>query len=713
MNIFSKFAVRSLYKNRSRTLFSLVGITLSSAMVTAVITGISSLYEYMMGIAELKYSKASISAYMKTNPLVRTSTILCALLLAIIVASAIILIYNAFSISINERKKQYGLLASLGATKKQLRMTIVTEASLTCIIGIPLGILLGIGGLTAIFHVLRQELAKLLQTDMAVPFRASAAPWAILAACVISFVTVLIAAYIPARKALSKPAMEVIRQTADTTIYNPKRLRTSAITSRLFGLEGDIATKNYKRCRRKYRTTVFSIFLSVVLFIASNSFCCYLTDSIHAVIEDFQCDIWLNARGVTTGNQTQELFARLNKSPGVTGGEYHYLFQEHAFLPSDTINQTFRNKYMSASESGNTTGKTLCENIGIIFLQDHAYDSFVQKERLDPSEYGGSTTPKALVYNTSTTYDNQEKHYAVRNFFETKPDSVEMVFATNRHVTLDGREYCLDSNFGPQIRSADHGKYEVQVIPYGLDPNQSWDSEADGAWVSLESVYDQKELPLGDTVKSLPPGIDHETAYLDLTLIYPERALQEIVPNPEKGESYMTFRTDNHAESYASMHNILGESDVYRDTNLYNIAEQNQTNRAYILTIRVFAYGFLFLILVISAANILNVISANVILRRREFAMLRSIGMTRSGFYKMAIFESLLYASKGILTGLPAAVALSALLWYLFIDGVTFAFYIPWKTAVLAIAAVLAVIVGTMFYTMHYIRKGGMMEQLR
>lgn len=706
MNIFSKFAVRSLRKNRSRTFFSLVGITLATAMITAVMTGISSLYEYLLEIARLKYSDESISAYIKESPLFRTASVLSVLVLAIIVASAVVLIYNAFSISINERKKQYGLLSSLGATKKQLRMTIVTEASLTCIIGVPLGILLGIGGLTGIFHLLRRELAEVLQTSGAIPFQLSAAPWAILIACVISFATVLTAAYIPARKALNMPAMEVIRQTADTNTYNPKKLRTSRITHFLFGLEGDIATKNYKRCRRKYRTTVFSIFLSIVLFISSNSFCCYLTDSIRAVIENYQCDIWLNAKGVAAGNQTETLFARLNQSPDVTDGEYHYLFEVDAFMPTNTINKTFRDKYIPASDNGETAGKTLCNNIGIIFLKDDVYNSFIKKEHLDPSKYGGSTIPNALVYNTSTIYDNEQKHYTICNFFKTKPETIEIVFATNRHVTLDGRQYHLDDSFTPYIQSDGHGKYEVQVI------SNDTETEAEEQWTPLESVCDIKELPLGDTIKSLPPGLDHESAYLDLTLIYPERALQTIAPNPERAGTYMTFTTDNHTESYASMQNILAESDDYRDANLYNIAARNQTNRAYILTIRVFTYGFLFLILVISAANILNVISANVILRRREFAMLRSVGMTRSGFYKMAIFESLLYGSKGILTGLPVSVGMSALLWYLFIDSVEFPFYIPWETAAIAVAAVLAVIIGTMLYTMRYIQKGRMMEQL-
>lgn len=704
MNIFSKFAVRSLRKNRSRTFFSLVGITLATAMITAVMTGISNLYEYLLEIARLKYSEESISAYLKESPLFRTASVLSVLVLAIIVASAVILIYNAFSISINERKKQYGLMSSLGATKKQLRMTIVTEASFTCIIGVPLGILLGIGGLTGIFYLLRRELAEVLQTSGSIPFQLSAAPWAILIACAISFATVLTAAYIPARKALNMPAIEVIRQTADTNTYNPKKLRTSRITRILFGLEGDIATKNYKRCRRKYRTTVFSIFLSIVLFISSNSFCCYLTDSIRAVIEDFQCDIWLNGKGVTAGNQTETLFARLNQSYGVTDGEYHYLFEVDAFIPTNTINKTFRDKYIPASDNGETVGKTLCNNIGIIFLNDDVYNSFIEKEHLDPSKYGGSTIPNALVYNTSTTYDNEQKHYTICNFFETKPDSLEIVFATNRHVTLDGREYHLDDSFTPYIQSAKQGKYEVQVYDVQMISD---DTEAEEQqWAPLESVCDIKEFPLGDTIKSLPAGLDHESSYLDLTLIYPERALQTIAPNPERVGTYMTFTTDNHTESYASMQNILNESDDYRDAYLYNVAERNQTNRAYILTIRVFTYGFLFLILVISATNILNVISANVILRRREFAMLRSVGMTRSGFYKMAIFESFLYGSKGILTGLPVSVGLSALLWYLFIDSVEFSFYIPWKTAAIAVAAVFAVIIGTMLYTMHYIQKG-------
>ncbi len=655
MNIFTRFAFKSLIKNRSQTVFSLIGILIATAMNAAVIIGGSSIYRHFQILNN------------KEERMFRTIWMLTVLLLTIIMISSVILIYNSFSISIHERKKQYGLLASLGATKRQLRRTVMAEAVFVCIIGIPFGVLLGIGGLEAVSYVLKSQLEELLQSGDGLIFRISVVPWTVAAICVLSFVTVLTAVYMPACRVMKISAVEAIRQTEDV-VYHPKKIRTRGFVRHVFGLEGELAAKNYKRSRGKYRTTVFSIFISIVLFVSASSFCSYLTDSIHAVAREFKCDIWMNARGVAAGAQTEELFAKFMKTPGVVNGEYHYLLEGCANAPADALSSDLYRKNTGHTKEQKQDGEVLCEGVGVVFVQDAVYDSFIRKQHLDQSEYIGNVVPKALVYDTVTLYDPEQRHYKVSSFFAEKPDSLQMLYAPDRYTALVGEN---------------------------------------------AEVFDIQEVQLGDMVYSLPDGIEHEAYYLDVALIYPERAMGAFSLNMEQADSYMTFRSGEHEKSYDEMNRIIAGSAAYADVSGYNVAAANRENRANILIIRVFTYGFLLMMSCTAIANIMNVVSANGILRKKEIAMLRSVGMTRFGFLKISVFESFLYGSRGVLFGLPVAAALSALLWYCFADTVEFPFYIRWDSLVCAVAGVFAIIGGTMFYTLRKTWNDNIADSLR
>ena len=112
--------------------------------------------------------------------------------------------------------------------------------------------------------------------------------------------------------------------------------------------------------------------------------------------------------------------------------------------------------------------------------------------------------------------------------------------------------------------------------------------------------------------------------------------------------------SDNHAESYTAVQAILNDNG-FNTKNLQNIAELEESERNIVTIIRVFSYGFIVLISLIAAANVFNTISTNISLRRREFAMLKSVGMTQKGFNKMLNFECLLYGSRALLYGLPVS----------------------------------------------------------
>lgn len=206
---------------------------------------------------------------------------LAAIVIALIMLGSISLIYNAFSISVSERTKQFGLLSSVGATKRQLGKMVIFESLLISAVGIPLGIASGIGGIAVTLLFIGGRFSSMIGSDFAVPMHVCVSWQSVAAAAVIALLTVLISAYIPSRRATRISAIEAIRQNADIS-SGPKTTRSSKLGIKLFGLPGLLASRHYKRNRRKYRTTVLSLFMSIVLFISSYAF----SDELMRAVED-------------------------------------------------------------------------------------------------------------------------------------------------------------------------------------------------------------------------------------------------------------------------------------------------------------------------------------------------------------------------------------------------------------------------------------------
>ena len=151
------------------------------------------------------------------------------ILVGIIAFGSISLIYNAFSISVSERTRQFGLLSSIGATKHQLTGSVLFEAFFLSIIGIPLGILSGIIGIGITFFFTGDMIAGFLYSDSDVTLSLHASIPALLAAVLVSLITILISAYLPARRAMKGSAIEAIRQSKDI-IIRPRKVKTAKLT---------------------------------------------------------------------------------------------------------------------------------------------------------------------------------------------------------------------------------------------------------------------------------------------------------------------------------------------------------------------------------------------------------------------------------------------------------------------------------------------------
>ncbi len=244
---------------------------------------------------------------------------LLVIVMGIVIIGAVALIYNSFAISVGERSRYLGMLSSVGATKRQKRNSIFFESAVIGLVSIPLGILSGLGGLGLTFLFINQNM---LLTNTNEKLLVKVTPESLLLACAVSILTIFISTYLPARRASKVSAIDAIRQTADIKITG-KTVKTSKLVRMLFGIEGEIGLKNLKRNRGRYKATVFSIVISIVLFLSISFFIENFVKSVELtqrgnnydikvldIREDAELKDWLNARNEITQYVFVQEFSR-------------------------------------------------------------------------------------------------------------------------------------------------------------------------------------------------------------------------------------------------------------------------------------------------------------------------------------------------------------------------------------------------------------------
>jgi putative ABC transport system permease protein len=270
-----------------------------------------------------------------------------AILIVLIMVGSISLIYNSFSISVSERTKQFGLLSSVGATSKQIRHSVIFEAFALALIGIPLGVLAGLLGIDVTLYFMDDLFASLISADVPVAFTMTVSIPSIVIAAITAMVTILISAHIPARRSAKIPAIEAIRQTPDIKL-KAKQVKTSWMTRKLFGLEGDLALKNMKRNRKRYRSTVVSLFISVVLFISASAFSMYLRDSVMNVYEDEKHDISYNLMQSKPNKSTNKLYEDIMALSTIEEGSIVTNTYGSVYLPKEKVDDAFYRETLDA-----------------------------------------------------------------------------------------------------------------------------------------------------------------------------------------------------------------------------------------------------------------------------------------------------------------------------------------------------------------------------
>lgn len=568
---------------------------------------------------------------------------LAVIIIIIVMLASVFVIRNSFAISITEKTSMYGMLASVGATKRQIRRNVLFEGFILGLIGIPLGILLGLGVNAILIAILNSVLGDMLSGATFV-FVTPTIP--IICAIVLSAVTIFLSSFFIALRASRIPPLVAIRGNKDIKVKNNKPYRTSKLTKKLFGVGGEIASKSLKRSRKKYRTTVISIVVSVAMFIAVSAFMDYgmtYTEHYYGKTDYSYTVVGIDSKQAQTIEKMPEIENYLT-----VGSQYGCV---SADVPVNECGENFLYDNADGTKS-----------FSVEFLE-FEHDTFVQicrELKLDYNEVKGGV----LAYSKVT------------------PDYGEGSRSYDEPVPLYGKDA------------------PTKFIVYGNDEEGN---ELKTGKLRVASLFD--EIP-----KSADSVIGEGTIF-GQGLIIGEQGVISSQVGKDGCAVTLYANTSDHTSLTNRIESMEGVDDsIY----IYDYEETVRQFNAVMLIVGIFVYGFIGVISLIGLTNIFNTISTNMQLRSKEFASLKSIGMTKKEFNRMIRLESLMYGIKSLLIGIPLGVLGVFAIFSAFSKGsVPMSFVFPWKAILISIAAVFIVVWLIMKYSISKVNKQNIIETIR
>ncbi len=579
------------------------------------------------------------------------------IILGLISIGCIVVIYNSFAISVMERKKQFGLFSSIGATKKQLIKTVYYEAFIIALIGIPLGIIASYLGIGIVFAITN----KLLDLGSIYSLGLVTYPLFVIVPIIFMIFVILISAYLPSRRASKISPIEAIRLNDDIKIKS-KKVRTPKFIRKIFGVEGEIALKNMKRNKKKYRITIISLFTSVVLFVSFSSFIDYIIGGTDMYVDIPNYDLIISGEGLD-----EETKSELFKNREI---EDYIIFTYYTVSSPISIREHY-----NASIKDKLNPKDY-ERVTIVVLDDNNYNKYLKSIN--------EVEEKPIIYN----------HYKKISY----ANSTRKVELVKKFDSLTEIEIC-ESNFNKE--------YEVEM---GECYNKISDFHITDVEFSLLSDFNSFSSPVLFVNKKIFDSFNIRTDKTESVMIeYNDDGT--ITIKEEHYENILIKAEDNEAiETYISKYVDLKSSNSYA----VNIAKEYKLLKNLKIVVKLFVYGFISLVTLIGVTSVVNTINTSIALRRKEFAVLRSIGLTSKGFNKILYFESFFVGLRALMYSLPVSVVIIFLIHNSMSELVAYnSLMLPFKNMLFAIIGVFVIILFTMMYASRKVKKENILETIR
>ncbi len=605
------------------------------------------------------------------------------ILILLIVLASVSMIYSAFSISVSDRTRQFGLLSSVGASRKQLRTCVRQEALLISAAGIPVGIGCGLLGIWITIQAIQDQLRSLTASQLSMEMKVE--PLAVGAAVVIAFVTVWISAWIPSRRAMKVTAIEAIRQNQD--IRTQKRpVRMSAGMLRLFGMEGLLAKKYFRRNRKKYRATIISMALSVMIFIASSAYGAALASVFEREIYVHEADLIYR---YGSEKQMEQLNEWLRREPQVKKTAWRRL--DTLFIGEDE--NYVEDEYCQENGIESYDDGDGCWTADVCYLDEEAYRQVVQENQLDESVFLDTENPPAILVNKGKTLNYGDGSTRKMVTFDYVREGTDHLTVVERRSWPEGiPEEERDSWISYMLWEEETGRW---MLYFENDNGEQRQEPAATHEIAVGALI--AETPLGGT---------------DGGLIYPMSVCPDSVKETTSGE--IMIEVKNYQEALDSLNQYLEEQNMGQgDGYLTDLYRQEKDSRNIVLMIEVFAAGFTVLMTLITAVNVFHTISTSLNLRRRDFAMLRSAGMTPKEMNRMLNYECLIYGIKSLVYGVPLGILMAGLIQMVLMQADLQTVSIAWQIYPASVLLVWILVWLTTVYARKRLRRHSLIEDLK
>ncbi len=569
------------------------------------------------------------------------------LITSLVIICTIATIYNSFSISISERKKQFGILNSIGATKSQIMKLVFLEGLLVSIVSIPLGLLSGTLAIDIVFKVIRTLFTTSMfgELDLRVVF----SPLVLICSTIIILLTILISAIIPARDAARISPLEAIRNSSKLKVG---KVKNSKLVKALFKTEGLLAYKNLRRNKGRFRITLFSLVISIVIFISFNGF----------------MDMFLEANSVQSGVSTYDLRLYKTKENADIDGYINEIknldgIKDIAYYDNYSMKIDINEKHI------NQDVKDTLENNGSAEIKGSTY-TLLNNNISFPGDISLSNIKLSDGKFDRETAKKENGVILVRYSYQESLAKKKKVKLTDYKVgdTIKATVMLYDNE-------GNETKKEIDLKILGItDDVLTGDSQYTTNGYNVVGYNDLKDKL----------GIKDKVNYFYV--------------NTDKSEQ---VRADikKIAEKY-----LLGFSD--------QIEEAQQIEQT-MNVMKIFVYGFIVVISLVSVTNIVNTMSTNINLRKREFAIIKSIGVTPSGFNKIIYMESILYGILSLMYGIPIGIILSILMNKILSRMITVQSIIPYKSILICIVCVMIITFVSSYIPMKKINKENIIDNIR
>lgn len=619
-------------------------------------------------------SRLAFSIDKNNLPQVLKLTAIGIVVFAVIFVSSFAMIYNSFALSVGEQIKYLGMLSSVGATRKQKKKTLYFEGAILGGIGIILGIVLGLLTTFISQSAMNAKIVSIMEGyNDNIKYSTHISLWVLCLIVILAALTVFVSIISPVQKAARITAIDAIRKTDE--IKRKGKIRTPFIITKLFGFEGDIAFKNLRRNGRKSRTIIACICICAVLFLSCNYFCETFKEASNLDYEiPYQLMYQYSAESKAQLEKARN-YLKTNKRVK----RFYSIWEAWYSILRGDINPYDNSRLYDMSFQNESI---FVDKYKFIATQDITYTAHL----LDDEDFNALCKKNGIDYKK---YYSPDKDGSIKTIVINGIDRNDEPIFNNNLLGKTIGCYDIDSEKTERENKLDEDGNQVyfyyktgctsiykfcDFIKYDKD-NPICNLDSSGvAFYAPKCVYDKYS--------------DDDSFYFDYGI-----------------ETDEPYKVEKELKDY------LSENEA--DGDVYNIYYWTMKEKSIISAVQFLSYSFILLITLITVFNIINTMTAQIANRKKELAMLKSVGMTPKEFKKTLIFESMFYGLFGLLFGVPLSLVINRVVGYIISKDNPIPFSVNIWLYLIACVAVFVIIGLTMIYSLKLIKNNSIIDSLK